>query len=547
MWSKLPEETRLEVETQARDFFQSDGRFEVKMQERNGRVATVADVIWSLGKLSCEPRHLSGGFMKTLWQTLISGDSVRQEVSKLLIGLSLMRVRWSEIPNEARSQICTLLARYAETMNEQEMVNAIYSLGKMDAKWAGLQPDARLAILTGLERVSGSMSSSALANTLWGLGRCKARWVYLPLSMRRRLSKQMSMVSPLGPQALSSSIIGLSKMNATWDDLDSFMRESLVENIPTALSSAPSEQTVGTLLWGLGTMDLDARELPQVAQSALSNSVVAVAQSFTSQGLSNSLYGIAKLRIPVSSDLWSSMQTALLGKLCSNSMQSSSLLSQAISNILWSLGQMGVEWPCGRDYKTKGRKMQEDEEALLLLDPTTQISMATRNLKLDSELAGPLCTCIELAANQWTEQGLANSLSGLAKVGAQLENLPLSTTSKLCDAVVRLSSEMNQQAVSNTLWALGYMGLNWQNKNIAGESTNEMIGKQDMINALTEATIRVAPTMSSQGVCTTLYSMARLGCDLEKLDSRLLSSLQNACTLSLSSMNAREVSITLYR
>ena len=99
---------------------------------------------------------------------------------------------------------------------------------------------------------------------------------------------------------------------------------------------------------------------------------------------------------------------------------------RALSNVLWSLGTLQCQW-------------HHD---------------LTRTLR--TRLLRRLGT---VAAREWNDQGVGTSLWGLQRMGVLWADLPLDVQSSICTAVCRRCFNMSGQAVGNTIYSLGRLGV----------------------------------------------------------------------------------------
>lgn len=246
-----------------------------------------------------------------------------------------------------------------------------------------------------------------------------ASWKYLDLDTKDVILFRMVTVSPMGPHSASMAFTGLSKMGATWDSLPADAKNSLQDSFPTP--SQASEQVVSNIIHSYGSMGaLYARDLSSETKDRLTASFVSVAPAFTVQGLSNTLHGLSKMGYRIENwpdALLRSFESALFGNKPSSIKH---MKDQGVSNTVWSLGQCGAIWTA--------TKTETDD-----LDDARGVTTRGR---FSSEMCLQLSRAIASNAPQMTEQGLSNTLLGLAKVTCPiLSCLSLSFLILLCCVV----------------------------------------------------------------------------------------------------------------
>jgi hypothetical protein len=224
-------------------------------------------------------------------------------------------------------------------------------------------------------------------------------WKYLDLDSKNALLGRMVAVSPLGPHSASMAFTGLSKMGASWGSLPADARKSLEDSFP--MPSQASEQVVANMIHSYGSMGaLYARDLSAETKDRLTASFVSVAPAFTVQGLSNTLHGLSKMGYRMENwpdALLRSFESALFGNKPSSIRH---MKDQGVSNTVWSLGQCGAQWTAA-NTKT---------------DAPDEAQRGAIRCRLSNEMCLQLSRSIASNAPQMTEQGLSNTLLGLAKV-----------------------------------------------------------------------------------------------------------------------------------
>lgn len=265
-----------------------------------------AQTVWSLGKLRLSAQHLPPSTASRLYDTLAAASFERRVVAKLVYGLASMRVGWDDLPPGAQLNILSHIESSSAAMNEMEVVNTVYSMGKMALRWNRLEPALQRALCTACARVAPHMQQVGASNLFWGLGKMEASWERdLPGRCRAALAARLSQLAPLGPQCYSNVVGGLANMKATFRALSPDLRRLLVNGLDAALGAPslpasasagrvvlPSEQTVATAVWALGCLGVDYRsDLSPGAQAVLSRALSLTCPAFTSQGLSNAVYG----------------------------------------------------------------------------------------------------------------------------------------------------------------------------------------------------------------------------------------------------------------
>ena len=374
--------------------------FEVSIEQH--MYGLTPDVVWSLGKLSIELRTLKTDFRRSLMQAIVvattsdhpdDGRSDGMAVGRLVYGLSQMGARWqgsTSFSDAAKRGLLDALAWHWDRgqMSEQTLVNTVYALGKMECPYLSLPANTRRLLLIELQRTSSVMGPAAVANVLWALGRMKAKWSLLSESFRKSMLARIVEVSPLGSHALTIAVTGLAKMDTRWSDidLDPTTRTVLLE-AAVQLCQGATEQQLSNLVYGLAKMgatwttstyspnhnqnrDGESRDnkqtvigdqLPEELRMQFVVAVEALAPKFTDLGLTNTIYGLAKMGCELnepslSSSALTALSAALFGPVkgsgsgqgVKHSSRLSRMSDQSVSLLVWSFGQGGVRWINGQ-------------------------------------------------------------------------------------------------------------------------------------------------------------------------------------------------------
>jgi len=553
-WSQLNKARRSGIQDELSKYFLADGSIPSKQ---------LVDVVWCLGKARAEPRFLQPKFMSSLWEALTTTTLEKRSSSKLMYGLANMRIQWKEIPTNVAALLLDALAVQTPAMNELELSSVVFSFGKMEVQWETQLPIAlRTQIMDELFRTSAFMGEVGVSTVLLGLGKSGAQWGSIPLRLRSALTEQLHQNPRLGPQAYSNCASGLARLGATFDTLPPRMREVLVRGLRHALSlpssphpsasssssvtaaAAASEQTLSTVVWALGSLDMDYRlHLDSRGRAALDALLLARVPELTLQGVSNTVYGLARmhwslryaspeLRLALERRLqwWAKTAgvdvavTAEGGRTRNEAPegQGSVTHTQAASNIMWGLGQFRVRWPSplaplpsaasARSEEQEEEGEEGDEERSGESGDTDIESSGAGEYTLPAEVAEALLSKVTAALPFMSEQGVSNTLSGLANMKAPWLLLPPATRGALQETLLRCGAEMPGQAVSSSLWALGSMGAQLGPSSGADQGASPIELSPPVTSLLLDALGRLADSgkLTPQSLALSLYALSLL-------------------------------------
>ena len=225
----------------------------------------------------------------------------------------------------------------------------------------------------------------------------EANWKYLTAEARDALVAQLLAISPLGPHSASMAFTGLSKMRATWTSLPPAARKALEDSLPA--QGQATEQVVANIVHSMGCMGaIYSTDLSRDSQDRLQAAFISIAPSFTDQGLSNTLYGLARMGFRFEDwpeRLQQSLEAALFGGRPSSVLH---MKDQSVSNSIWSLGHGGALWSHDGDKDSSHRNTE------------------AKRYRLGAKNCLQVSKAVARNATSMNEQGLSNTLFGLAKV-----------------------------------------------------------------------------------------------------------------------------------
>ena len=498
-------------------------------READAQLKTFSEAIYMLGRLRATPHTLDVSFLNGMWDYfhLINQAALNRYVGKILYSVASMGIRWKDIPPKTRKAFVSSFTQQLGVMSELAVVNLVYSLGKMGTGWHQLPIQSRNGICLNIVRVSHVMDSRAVANVFWGLGQTKARWSTLPDYLQACLSDRLEETSPLGAQALSSTLNGLKNANGQWRYLQTNLKSTILASMGSSLRSGASEQAVATIIGSLGAMNMGYEELDESIREAVELSISRASTHFTKEGLSSTFHGLARMRCTAQSlspSMLESLEIALqrVVRKSKNEKRTAST-ARFMASLMWSLGQLEMIW---HQDLSEEYQVQERNDFHLLYSGRVVLGDHTMEL---------LSSAIEENAMLMNEHGIFSTLSGFAKMQAQWHHLGKPLTNALMLSLRVNSPHMHTKAVCHTLWALGCMGLNWN-------SLAEIRLQEAMVNA----TIRVSSKLNTQGVSIALYSLAALECKYDSLPFALKVAIQGAIVRTSDKASGREVAIMLY-
>ena len=149
--------------------------------------AWISDALWGLGSAGSETwlnssiQRVANELLGRLLDQRETASAV--QISKAFVGLARIEARWSSssLPSPSLVLLCEGVVGDLES---QGLANVIWSLGVMEAPINAFPLRLKLDFLHSLLRVSRDFTDQGISSTLWGLSKLHARWDDLPMSTR---------------------------------------------------------------------------------------------------------------------------------------------------------------------------------------------------------------------------------------------------------------------------------------------------------------------------------------------------------------------------
>ena len=387
------------------------------------------------------------------------------------------------------------------------------SVANMLSGWSqlGLQlpPELKAAAAAAVGRVAPAMQLRGVVSTLRAFA--ASGW-QLPSTATEALLQRLVVVLPAGePKVVADCLVALSKLGLP-------LEGQLAAAVGTAVqhkAAAMSPRQLSLLLHAHAT---GSWQLRSGAAAAVLRQMEAALPAADAHCVANSLWSLAKLRLPLEGSLAGAADAAV-------QQTAALMMPQNVSNTLWA-------------YATGGWHLSSSAAANMLLrleevlpDASSQAvanslwAMAKQGLPLQGSLAAAAEAAIQRTAVAMTPQNVANTLWAYASSGWQLSSAAVGALMQRLKAVL---PEGNQQNVANSLWALAKLGLPLQGS---------------LASVADAAVQRTAAAMTPQSVSNTLWAFAT---GRWQLSSNAASALMRRLKAVLREANAQEVANCLW-
>ena len=353
-------------------------------------ILILAEICWCLGRLKF-------GLDKDLLPLILKIPEVRPitdaSVSRLVHGYFLLGIKWMQLSKLSRRNIVIAGVASMGAMNDQLVSSYLYAMAKMGASWSVFDAMQLEKIFSNLKRVIPLANDVLLSNILWSLGRLGCKADTIPHHVMKTVYLRLHQLAPLGPSTFASTVFSLNMIGLKYRDLPNATIADFEQSFGIYLN--PSEISVSTLIYGLGCMGFQLSRSPVATQHRLFSAIHTILPEVTAQGLSNIVYGLAKMADEDFSFTGGNEMWALLLDAVRDMMLRETTSLQATSNIVWALGQLCSRHP----------------------------SLVTFTARNETVVNSVYCA-IDRYTGRMNEQALSNILSGLAKVIRQPVLIP---------------------------------------------------------------------------------------------------------------------------
>lgn len=405
-----------------------------------------------------------------------------KEEPHLIESLAKMEVSFGSLGYSTRTSIINSLKAHLGKATEKGTVNVLAGLAGVDLSWAGISDDLRSIVENAIVRVAPDMTEQGVSMTVLSLAKMKVglEQGHLEETTKAALRTAILRQARLGEHALSNLLYGLGKMT-TWKRLHPDIRYSLKQAVVVChLTERYTSQGVANSLYGLAEMQADWKDLSTSVRLALAKDAHKILETTTANQLAEILRSFGKMGVNWQSDISADFQADILMHLEKLLLAKgpSAVNEHHLSTILYALGTTGVSWSA-----LSPRLHRHIEEAIHKLTLVKEggdmplagvgaqglcmIVMGLSRMQADwsrlgPKLSGALKRGIRKLHSSMDASQLAALTSGLAKLNFKWGSMkPALKRAFLGSIIQRRLKDMSSQEVSMTLSGMGKLGIQW--------------------------------------------------------------------------------------
>lgn len=478
--------------------------------------------IYALGLFGLEPKAFSNEVQKTIFTVAVSvlqetdtniHPSITQQTSNVIYGLAKIGL---VIPKNVRDRIVESLRCILGYMKEQEVSNTIYSLGILGFEWDSLPVDLRQLIESTIEIRIPKMTTQGVSTTLYGMSLMKADWnsmspTYISTvlssciaAFNRQTPANKGRLSSTGrgnTQGVANTMYSIAICGARWIELEPRVRSSLCLAVQQGLAYMTSQE-VSNIIYALGLMKADYHSFDDSFLAALESNYQRIMPLMNQQEMSSAMHGFAKM-----SASWSKMHGDLKQALLASILrQSDGLTSISLACCVYSLGLMGASWE-RLPAKIKDTFRMSMEGKSLRDQTISNVVYGMSLLQVEWALLTPefrTVLCETLAQSDAFKddipQHISNVIWGLSKMDAAWDEVPMT---ELIEACSRVAGVLGPQEVSNIVYGFAELDLSWSD---LSNDTREMVSR---------FLLRNADKVAAQEMANLMYSLAKITFDFD--------------------------------
>ena len=255
----------------------------------------VNDILISLGKISTGIQNDISPAFKTIFHSFVDAQIESESVptSKMLMTISNFHVVWPLLPSKLHRTFLAAIEKDIALLEQDEFVRVVSALAKMKFDLTKTGRSFQLGFLSVMTSQVALFGERNLCQLLQGLGKMGYKWSYFTKPTMRTISQRIIDISPLSMQGISAIFTALKRLDVQWNLLSQDLRNALLSSLPD--SQACTEQVVANILYSLGGMNANWTTLPADDKEKIILSVRHIAKDLTSQGLSNTMWGLSKM------------------------------------------------------------------------------------------------------------------------------------------------------------------------------------------------------------------------------------------------------------
>jgi len=299
----------------------------------------VANSLYGMSQMQTVWANLSSSVRMALFKEVFKSvkSTSETQLSTMIASLGKMGVQWHQIPLNLQNELLMEMESKSSNMNEQHLSNVLFALGSMGLKWETLPRALKVSLMAGLYRVNFDRDDNM---------KKKGKYVRTPSSHRKWCSRRHLFQET---QTVLFSRDGLTlKDEVPTDIFFPYIDSSKATDIKNASHKENEHdrmnaQGLSMSIVGLSKLGATWVTIPEHFVTVLENSLLRLVSKMNLAQLSNTLSAMSKMLWR-----WENLNESLRKSIISST---SKLISQSgrqnfrdVSMVINSLGTLGLRW-----------------------------------------------------------------------------------------------------------------------------------------------------------------------------------------------------------
>lgn len=285
--------------------------------------------------LSREP-----AFLTNLQRILQNPDLVEDQlVGDILYGIGALGARVDDLSTGLLQSLLAAFEKKAKRLNSYSLSSALWALAKIGVKRRDLSHSLQETIPSRLLHLCSEMSPQQSSKAVWALG--TLGFEYHHDSQRVLLESFLSSIGSIKRSKMGSAVpasltlVGMAKLGLSWHDMSPQIKEGIWEQAVRVFQST-NDRGITNAIWALGTMDVPVSSLPEEVLGSMLTGVVRAADDCSAWALCNIVWGLAKMKFE-----WLHLPTSFRQMLITNIVRlEADMNSLDVAILMWSLGSI---------------------------------------------------------------------------------------------------------------------------------------------------------------------------------------------------------------
>ena len=296
---------------------------------------------WDDLAVSTSKKDKEPAFLTNLQRILQNPDLVEDQlVGDILYGIGSLGARADDLSTGLLQSLLAAFEKKAKFLNSYSLSSALWAMAKIGVKRRDLSGAVQETIPNRLLHLCSEMSPQQSSKAVWALG--TLGFEYHHDSQRVLLESFLASIGSIKRSKMGSAVpasltlVGMAKLGLSWGDMSPQIKEGIWEQAVRVFQST-NDRGITNAIWALGTMDVPVSSLPEEVLGTMLTGVVRAADDCSAWALCNIVWGLAKMKFEWLLHLPLSFRQVLITNIVRLEADMNSL---DVAILMWSLGSI---------------------------------------------------------------------------------------------------------------------------------------------------------------------------------------------------------------